>query len=301
MISKVITAILPHLPKKFVWMFSKKYIAGDSLSDAIKVSQKLNNQGINVTIDLLGEFIENMSQADYYKRQYLDIINTFENKNVEGTYSLKPTSFGLLIDREQCYKNIHEIVALASAYNSFVRIDMEDSPCVDLEIELYKRLKAEFPQNVGLVLQAYLYRTEKDIDHLLTEHSAESPLNFRLCKGIYIEDESIAIKDPKKINENYLLLLEKLLINKVYVGIATHDDFLIKESKKLIQKHNVSDDMFEYQMLYGVTPHLRDQIVKSNKKMRVYIPFGKDWLKYSIRRLKENPAMTSHILKSLFN
>lgn len=301
MISKVITTILPHLPKKFVWLFSKKYIAGDSISDAIKVSQKLNKQGINVTIDLLGEFIENMTQANYYKRQYFDIINTFEKKNIEGTYSLKPTSFGLLIDKEQCYSIIREIVTLANSYNSFVRIDMEDSACVDLEIELYRKLKKEFPKNVGLVLQAYLYRTEKDIDDLLKEHTPESPLNFRLCKGIYIENESIAIKDPQKINENYLLLLNKLLKNKVYTGIATHDDFLIEQSKKLIKKHAAVDNMFEYQMLYGVTPHLRDQIIKANKKMRVYIPFGKDWLKYSIRRLKENPKMTTHILKSLFN
>ncbi len=300
MINKLITSILPYMPQKLVWVFSKKYIAGETIGHAIQASKKLNEENIYVTIDLLGEFIETMDQADFNKNEYLNIIEAFEKAKIKGNYSLKPTSFGLLIDEDKCYENIRSIVELASKYNSFVRIDMEDSVCVDLEMSLYKRLKDEFPMNVGLVLQAYLYRTEKDIDEMLKWHTSDSPLNFRLVKGIYNEPEEIAIKDFNGINDNFLRLLDKLMLNGIYVGIATHDKQLIEGSKAIIDKYNVSDDKYEYQMLYGVTPDLRSKIVSDNKKMRIYVPFGKDWFGYCIRRLKENPQMTKHIIKSIF-
>ncbi len=300
MINKAIASVIPHFPKKFVWIFSKKYIAGETIDDAIKASKSLNEHGVKVTVDLLGEFITNINQADDNRDQYLRIVDAFQNANIDGNYSIKPTSFGLLIDPEKCYQNIRSIVALAAKYNSFVRIDMEDAECVDLEMTLYKRLKLEFPLNVGLVIQAYLYRTESDVDKLLKLHSTDSPLNFRLCKGIYIESEDIAIKDPKKINDNYLKILDKLLFNGVHVGIATHDKKLIKGALELIKKHNVPKDMYEFQMLYGVTPELRNNIVGEGHDMRVYVPYGKDWFGYSTRRLKENPKMAQHVIKSIF-
>ncbi len=300
MINKAIASVIPYFPKNFVWIFSKKYIAGETIDDAIAVSKDLNAQRVVVTVDLLGEFITNLEQADNNRDQYLRIIDAFENASIKGNYSIKPTSFGLLIDPEKCYQNIRTIVALAAKYNNFIRIDMEDAECVDLELTLYKRLKLEFPKNVGLVLQAYLYRTENDIDNLLKLHSPDSPLNFRLCKGIYVEPENIAIKNPQKINDNYLKLLDKLFYNKVYVGIATHDKKLIIGAKELIKKYNVPKDMYEFQMLYGVTPELRGNIVADGHKMRVYVPYGKDWFGYSTRRLKENPKMAQHIIKSIF-
>ncbi len=300
MINKAIASVIPHFPKKFVWIFSKKYIAGETIDDAIKASKSLNEHGVKVTVDLLGEFITNINQADDNRDQYLKIVDAFQNANIDGNYSIKPTSFGLLIDPEKCYQNIRSIVALAAKYNSFVRIDMEDAECVDLEMTLYKRLKLEFPLNVGLVIQAYLYRTESDVDKLLKLHSTDSPLNFRLCKGIYIESEDIAIKDPKKINDNYLKILDKLLFNGVHVGIATHDKKLIKGAFELIKKYNVPKDMYEFQMLYGVTPELRNNIVGEGHDMRVYVPYGKDWFGYSTRRLKENPKMAQHVIKSIF-
>ncbi len=300
MINKAIASVVPYFPKKFVWVFSKKYIAGVSIQDAIRVSRNLNEKNVCITVDLLGEFIENMDQAKLNRDEYLQIIESFENARVQGNYSLKPTSFGLLIEPEKCYENIRAIVALAAKYDNFVRIDMEDSKCVDLEITLYKRLKQEFPKNVGLVFQAYLNRTESDIESLMRLHTPDAPLNFRLCKGIYNEPEDIAIKDSNKINENYLKLLELLLFRGVYVGIATHDKDLVKGAFKLIEKYQVPNDMYEFQMLYGVTPELRNSIVGKGHKMRVYVPYGEDWFGYSTRRLKENPKMAQHIIKSIF-
>lgn len=300
MINKAVASVVPYFPKKFIWMFSKKYIAGVTVQDAISVSRSLNMHGVSVTVDLLGEFIHNMEQASFNRDEYLKIIEAFESAQVDGTYSLKPTSFGLLIDPEECYQNIRMIVSLASKYGSFVRIDMEDSKCVDLELTLYKRLKHEFPNRVGLVLQAYLKRTADDVDAMLKLHTPDSPLNFRLCKGIYNESEEIAYKQGSIINENYLKLLEKMLYRGVYVGIATHDVALVEGARKLIKKYQVPKDMYEFQMLYGVAPELRNKIVGDGNKMRVYVPYGEDWFGYSTRRLKENPKMAQHIIKSIF-
>jgi proline dehydrogenase len=178
---------------------------------------------------------------------------------------------------------------------------MEDSPCTDMEIELYRKLKSEFPNTVvGLVLQAYLKRTLNDIENMLDVHEPVNPLNFRLCKGIYNEPEAIAYKKYEEINEHYLKDLEFIFENNIYVGIATHDKKLITGACNLIKKHNVPKNIYEFQMLYGVTPNLRDQVVAEGHTMRVYIPFGKQWLGYSVRRFKENPKMISHIIKAIF-
>ena len=177
---------------------------------------------------------------------------------------------------------------------------MEDSPCTDLEIELFRKLKAEFPDSVGLVLQAYLKRTYKDIEDMLDLNKVNSPVSYRLCKGIYVEPEAIAYKKYEEINKHYLDDLELIFKNKVHVGIATHDKFLVDEAYKLIAKYNVPKNMYEFQMLYGVTPKLRESIVNEGHDMRVYVPFGKQWFGYSTRRLKENPKMASHIIKAIF-
>ena len=296
----MIAAMLPYMPKSFVWIFSKRYIAGKKIEDAIRVSKELNNQGIKITVDLLGEFITKLSEAEKNKLEYLDIIDTFVREKIDGNFSLKPTMFGLLIDKEVCYKNIREIVQKAASYNNFVRVDMEDSQCVDLEIELYRRLKAEFPKNVGLVVQAYLKRTLKDLENLMDIHSKEVPLNYRLCKGIYVEPAEIAYKKYQEINDHFLIDLEFMLKNGIYPGIATHDKPLVDGAYKLIEKYKVPKNMYEFQMLYGVTPELRKSIVEKGHNMRVYVPFGEQWFAYSTRRLKENPKMAMLIIKALF-
>ncbi|TAJ05759.1 proline dehydrogenase [Marinilabiliaceae bacterium JC017] len=300
MVNKLIAQALPYFPKKFVWIFSKKYIAGETIQEAILASSQLNDAGIKITVDLLGEFITNLDQAHQNKEEYLKIIDTFEQEKIDGNYSLKPTSFGLLIDKEVCYQNIREIVARATSYNNFIRVDMEDSKCVDPELELFRRLKAEFPKNVGLVFQAYMKRTLSDMENLMDIHSEKTPINYRLCKGIYVEPKEIAYKGYNLINEHYKQDLEYLLKNKVYVGIATHDRKLVDHAYTLLEKYNVPKNMYEFQMLYGVTPDLRKEIVSKGHAMRVYVPFGKDWFGYSTRRLKENPKMATHIIKSIF-
>jgi proline dehydrogenase len=300
MINRLIASTLPYLPKSFVWIFSKRYIAGKSVTDAIRVSKELNNQGIMVTIDLLGEFITKLDEAEKNKQEYLELIDTIEKEKINGNYSLKPTMFGLLLDKEVCYQHIREIVAKAASYNNFVRVDMEDSPCTDMEIELLRKLKAEFPKNVGLVVQAYLKRTYNDIENLMDIHSKEIPLNYRLCKGIYVEPAEIAYKQYEEINQHYLEDLELMIKNGVYPSIATHDKKLVDEAYKLIEKYNVTKDMCEFQMLYGVTPELRKSILEKGYRMRVYVPYGEKWFGYSTRRLKENPKMASHIIKAIF-
>ncbi|HPW26376.1 MAG TPA: proline dehydrogenase family protein [Tenuifilaceae bacterium] len=300
MLNKMIAAMLPYLPKKLIWVFSKRYIAGETVNDAIRVARDLNHKGVKVTLDILGEFIQTLEEAEKNKQEYLSLIDIIQKEKIDGNYSVKPTMFGLLIDKEVCYQHLREIVAKAASYNSFIRIDMEDSSCTDLEIELYRRLKSEYPKNVGLVVQAYLKRTLDDLKKLLDLNSKEIPMNYRLCKGIYVEPAEIAFKKYEEVNQHYLEDLEFMFKNGIYACIATHDKPLVEGAYKLIEKYKVPSNMLEFQMLYGVTPELRDSIVGKGYTMRVYVPFGKQWFGYSTRRLKENPKMTSHIIKALF-
>jgi len=298
--NSLIANILPYMPPRLVWIFSSRYIAGKTIEDGIRVSKQLNSAGAEVTIDLLGEFIKSMDEAGINKQKIIEIIERFTAEGIVGNFSLKPTMFGLLIDQEVCYNHLRDIIRKAQEKHSFIRIDMEDSQCVDREIDLYKRLKAEFPHTVGLVLQAYMRRTLSDLQALLDVHSAETPLNFRLCKGIYVEPAEIAFKGYDEVRRNYLSVLEEMFIHKIYVGIATHDKYLVDEAYKLIEKYQVPRDKYEFQMLYGVTPELRSTIINNGHRMRVYVPFGKDWFGYATRRLKENPRMASLIIKALF-
>ncbi len=300
MLNKLIATLLPFLPKKFIWIFSKPYISGETINDAMRVSKGLNNNKIKVTIDVLGEFIRTLDEAETNKKEYINLIDVATQNGIDGNFSIKPTSFGLLIDKNICHQHVREIIAKAASCNNFIRIDMEDSACTDLEIELFRKMKMEFPGNVGLVVQAYLKRTLDDIRGLTDLNSEEHPLSFRLCKGIYIEPATIAFKKHEDINHHYLEDLEYMFRNKIHVGIATHDKLLISGAYELIRKYNVPAHMYEFQMLFGVTPRLRDSIVNDGHTMRVYVPFGKQWFGYSTRRLKENPKMASHIIKAIF-
>lgn len=300
MFNKLIASILPYFPKKFIWIFSRAYISGETMADAMKASKDLNSQGVTVTLDVLGEFIKTLDEAEENKKEYLELIEETQKQGITGNYSLKPTSFGLLIDKEACYLQMREIVAKAASYNNFCRIDMEDSPCTDMEIALYRRLHKEFPKNVGLVIQAYMRRTHSDLEKMLDMNTPEIPTSYRLCKGIYVESPAIAFKKYEEINQHFLEDLEFMFKNKIHVGIATHDKPLVDGAYDLIKKYNVPKHMYEFQMLYGVTPALRKSIVDKGHSMRVYVPFGKKWFGYSTRRLKENPKMANHIIKALF-
>jgi proline dehydrogenase len=300
MLNKLLANTLPYMPKKLIWIFSKRYIAGETIEDGLKACRDLNRQGIEVTVDLLGEFINNLKQAEENKKKYLEIIDRFTAEGIKGNFSLKPTMFGLLIDKSSCLGYIEEVVIKVADKKSFLRIDMEDSQCVDHEIEIYNYLRQKYPAHVGLVLQAYLRRTKDDLINFNKVKTNDSLLNFRLCKGIYVEPKQIAYKDFVEIQNHYIDDLEYMLDNRMYVGIATHDKQLVEKALKMIHEKKLVPSRYEFQMLYGVTPELRNSIVKHGHRMRVYVPFGKDWFGYSTRRLKENPKMASHIVKALF-
>ena len=300
MLNKLISNILPYMPKSIVWQFSKDYIAGETIDDAVAAAKKLNEEGILTTIDVLGEFITHLDEAEANKNEYLEVIEKAEKAGVDGNYSLKPTFFGLLLDKEVAYKHIRDVVVKAAEYDNFVRIDMEDTPCTDASIDIFRRIKEEFPKNVGLVFQSYLKRTNDDIKNLADLNSKEVPLNFRLCKGIYVEPEALAYKDYNEINNSFLKDIELMMEEGMYPSIATHDKPVVEGAYKLLEKHNTPKDMYEFQMLYGVTPALRKSIVDAGHKMRVYVPFGEHWFGYCTRRVKENPGMAGVIMKAIF-
>jgi proline dehydrogenase len=283
------------MPKSVVGFFSKKYIAGESITDAIRVTRELNRQGIFSTIDVLGEAVQNREEAIDSKNKALEVLQTIADFNLKANLSIKPTQMGLAIDEDFAYDQVSAIIKKAKEINCFVRIDMEDSPYTDATFRLYKRLKQDY-ENLGVVVQAYMKRTYDDVVVL-----NKLGTNYRLCKGIYIEPPAIAYKDKELIRKNYIKDLELMLKNGNYVGIATHDEYLVKEAYRLIRELNISKDKFEFQMLLGVREDLRDRINEDGYKIRIYVPFGKDWYAYSTRRLKENPQVAGYVFKSLFS
>lgn len=293
-INEIAVRILPAMPEKLVGYFSKRYIAGDSLEDAIKVVKDLNKKGICATIDILGELVNDREDAVQAMKDNMEILEAIEADKLNSNLSLKPTHLGLKIDRDFCLSNIKKVVEKAEKMGNFVRLDMEDSTCTSDTIYIYKELRKN-SESIGIAIQAYLRRSYFDVKSLEPYHP-----NIRLCKGIYREPREIAYKDRDVINKNYALLLEKLLKNGCYVGIATHDESLIWEAYRLIDELNLDSQKYEFQMLLGVDPQLRDIIVNDGHRLRVYVPFGKDWYPYSLRRLKENPRIAGYIIRNIF-
>jgi proline dehydrogenase len=280
------------MPKPVVGFFSKKYIAGETLQDAVDFVKKLNSKGIYATMDLLGESVANKEESRKCKKEALEVLEAINKNNLMTNLSIKPTQMGLAIDEQFAYEQILEIVKKASEYNNFVRIDMEDSSFTSKTLNLYKRIYADY-NNVGVVIQSYMKRSYDDVVSL-----NKIGTNYRLCKGIYVESASIAYKGKQEIRDNYLKLLDVMLKDGNYVGIATHDKPLIDAAYDRIKNKNIPKDKFEFQMLLGVREDLRDKINGDGYKIRIYVPFGKDWYAYSVRRLKENPSMAGHIVKS---
>ncbi|MBI5403213.1 MAG: proline dehydrogenase family protein [Ignavibacteriae bacterium] len=293
-LNKAIVGVLPVFPKKLVRIFANKYIAGDKLYDGIEKVKTLNAKNIIATMDVLGESIKDKNEAIQSKNESIEVLEEINKTGVNSNLSIKLTMLGLNINFELCLDLVTEIMECAKEKNNFVRIDMEDSPVTDATIKIYEEVRKKF-DNVGLVLQAYMRRSEQDIIRL-TEEKA----NFRLCKGIYIEPETVAYKGKQEIRDNYLKLLKLMFERNAYVGIATHDDYLIDGAKKIIKEMVISKDQYEFQMLLGVRENLRDKIVASGEKMRIYVPFGERWYQYSIRRFKENPNVAGQVLKSIF-
>ncbi len=296
LIDKLTVWSLPFVPKPIVGYFSKTYIAGSKLEGAVRVIKNLNANGMMATMDLLGEESKEAEKAHEAAEEYVNILKTINDEKLDSNVSVKPTQMGLIIDKEMCYQHIRRIVETAKKYDNFVRIDMEDRHCTTDTIEIYLRLKEEFANYVGTVIQAYLRRTSDDINNLI-EHKA----NLRLCKGIYVEPREVAYKDMAIINENYKYNLEKLLASGCYVGIATHDEKLVWHALSIIEKYQLKPEQYEFQMLLGVDIKLRKIIIDAGHRLRVYVPYGQEWYAYSTRRLKENPKMAGYVFKQIFN
>jgi proline dehydrogenase len=294
-LNKLIVSTLPAVPRPIVRQFANRYIAGENIDDAVHTVQRLNKQGAMATVDVLGEDITERAEATAARDAILDVLVHIRSNSLDSNISVKPTQLGLSLDKTFCLDNFRNILERAKEKNDFIRIDMEDSSTTDATIWLYRELRKDYP-NVGLVLQAYLRRTMEDAKSLM----ADGLKNFRLCKGIYIEAEKIAYKGHDEINDNYCAVLEAMLDAKAYVGIATHDDKLVDAAYASIARRKLTPAEYEFQMLLGVRPELRAQSLRNGHRVRIYVPFGKQWYRYSIRRFKENPQIAGYVFKALF-
>lgn len=293
-LNKILVPSIEMMPKNLVKVFANKYIAGDKLSDAVNTVKILNQKKLLATIDVLGELINDRSEAIKSKDEDIEVLNAIRENNLDCNLSVKLTMLGLKINHQLCLDLMNEILSVAKSTGSFVRIDMEDSSVTESTIKIFEELRKKF-DNVGIVIQAYLRRSEKDIIRL-----SEQKANFRICKGIYVEPEEIAFKNADEIRQNFLKILQLAIERKAYCGIATHDEYLIRESVKIVKANGLENSEYEFQMLLGVQENLRNGAVDKGHRMRVYVPFGERWYEYSIRRFKENPHMAGQIMKSIF-
>ncbi|MCK4412839.1 MAG: proline dehydrogenase family protein [Candidatus Eisenbacteria sp.] len=292
-LDRMIIGVMPLVPKPVVGFFSRRYIAGETVDAALEKSRRLTEGHCMVTLDVLGEDIRRREQAVAARDAYLELLTAIAKSGIDGNVSLKPTMFGLDFDADFACEQIRPVVARAHELGTFVRIDMEDATTTDRTLEVYRRIRAEFT-NCGVVLQACLRRTIDDAVRL-----AGMQANVRLCKGIYIEPYAIAWHDRAIIRRNFLYILEILLRGGSYVGIATHDELLVSESMNCVHRLGLAPEQYEFQMLLGVAERLRAVTVDSGHRMRVYVPFGREWHAYSTRRLRENPSMAGTIARDI--
>ncbi len=295
MLNRVVAWSLPLIPRFIVGSVARRYIAGETLEDAVRVVKDLNARGMRATVDVLGEFITTLGQAEGTRKACLGVLEALDKNKLDANHSIKLTSLGLLINYQACLDNVTVLLERAKALGMFVRIDMEDSPCTDATLKLFRTVRKSFP-NTGIVVQAYLKRTSQDVADLVQE----ARTNIRLCKGVYVEPEAIAYKGREPVRENFKRLLRQMLDAGSYVGIATHDEALIEDAKKLVQERTFGPQHYEFQMLLGVREEKRASLVREGHGMRVYVPFGREWFGYSTRRLKENPQMAGHVAKAVF-
>jgi proline dehydrogenase len=290
-----VVQMIPLFPKSFIWLFSRKYVAGVKLEEAIQQVKDLNGKSVLATMDVLGEDIMNLEEAGKARKKCIETLCAISEKKLESGLSVKLTQLGLCIDKEKCYQNVEAIVKKASENHIFVRIDMEDHTTTDATLEIYRRLRRKY-KRVGIVIQAYLKRSQSDVEGLIRDGIA----NVRICKGIYIEPAAIAYKDREEIRNNYMKLTEMILEKGEYAAIATHDEQLVRRSYEKIREVGKKPVNHEFQMLLGVTEKLRQDIIRNRHHMRVYVPYGEQWHGYCMRRMKENPQVAGYVIKSLF-
>ena len=292
-VDRAIANSVPVIPRPVVKKISSRYIAGDTLDEAVKTVRDLNREGCVATIDLLGESTETKADAAGKLKDYKKLVDTIDGHGLTSGISIKLTGLGLTLNEELCRANVEEIVEYAGARGRFVRVDMEDSPHTEATLgivhDTYRR-----HENTGAVLQAYMRRSLEDVQNII-----EAGFSVRLCKGIYDEPRAVAYKDFDTVRQNYIFLLDELLKGGIYVGIATHDEFLIWHALRLIHQLEIPKDRYEFQMLLGVDEELRRILVNAGHKLRVYVPYGEDWYEYSTRRLKENPKIAGYVAKDV--
>ena len=293
LIDKLIGATVPIVPKLLVRRIAAPYIAGESLDDQVVALKELNGKGFMAASAILGEDVTQRSESTEAVEQYEEVLATIASQRLNSNIHVKLTHLGLKLDKEFCYNNVKRLLEVADTYGNFVRIDMEDSPTTDDTFDIFFRLNAEF-ENVGCVVQACLRRTANDVQKLTAAKA-----NVRICKGIYIEPSEISYLDPEAIRKNYAGLLEELLKASCYVGIATHDKWLVDEAIRIIGTLKLDVSQYEFQMLHGVDPKLRQSIVETSHRLRVAVPFGPMWYPYSVRRLRKNPRIARYVLQAL--
>ncbi len=271
-----------------------RFVAGETIDLAVKKIKELNAKGLAVTIDYLGEFVDSIEEANLMADGSIEAIKAIGREKLNAQLSLKMTSMGLDISDEVVMNNMRRILDVAKENNVFVTIDMEDYSRCAKTIEIFKELRKDY-DNVGTVIQAYLYRTVQDIEDLNEYHP-----NLRLVKGAYKESPDVAFPDKKDVDENFKKIIKMHLLNGNYTAVASHDEAMIQYTKELVKEHNISHDQFEFQMLYGIRSERHEELVKEGYTMRVYVPYGTDWYGYFMRRLAERPANVAFVLKGVF-
>jgi proline dehydrogenase len=289
-LDRAIVRALPAVPRPVVKRLSSRYIAGTTLAEACEVVRELNSEGKEATLDVLGEEVTLREEATGLRDAYRRALDEIEDGGLRSNVSVKLTALGLSLDPDLCRSNLVALVEEAALFGNFVRIDMEDSSTTSETLALYRELRNEGRDNLGVVLQAALKRTLSDIAAL-----ADLRPNVRVCKGIYVEPPDIAYREDETVRLNFLDALEALFDVGSYVGIATHDDWLIGEALGLIEGRGLARDDYEFQMLLGVRPELGDELVREGHRLRIYVPFGRRWYEYSIRRLQENPKLAGYV------
>ena len=296
LINNLIIQILPFLPKFLVKIVASPYIAGITDQEMLKNVEKLNRKGFKVAIDILGEHVQTKKEADEITSRYVAIYDEISRKNLSANISIKLTHIGQDLGIDITRDNLTKLVKAAKKNNNFLRLDMENVPYTSETIKLYKETFNNYDK-IGIVIQAYLHRSIDDIKAL-----SNDKFNVRICKGIYVEDPNLVLSDYNDIRENYILLVKESLKNGSYVGIATHDEFLIDSLYSWILENNISKDSYEFQVLHGVPMQKKlKKLMDEGNTVRVYLPYGDNWYDYSVRRLKENPKMAGYIIKNLFS
>jgi proline dehydrogenase len=293
LLDRAIVRLLPAVPKPVVRIVSARYIAGPTLADAVAVVKRLNAEKKMATIDVLGEEITREEEARAIAQAYRDVFAEIEHEQLDSNVSVKLTALGLELSYDLCRENLEDVVRHAATYGNFVRIDMEDSGTTTETLRLYRELREAGHDNLGIVLQAQLRRTLDDVRSL-----ADLEPNVRLCKGIYVEPPSIAFHDYEAVRANYVCCLDELLGAGAYVAVATHDEWLIGEALKRVERLGLARGEYELQMLLGVREQRAAELVQAGHRLRVYVPFGVYWYRYSLRRLQENPAMAGTIARA---